>query len=1325
MKGGRDVRISHFAFRIRRPSISPSLYLLLITVLPCFGAGVFFAGRTAEVQIVSADVKGVDFEFVSGETRLTEKDGGSMLRTTSEERVVVRMEGAEQLALPGEPDLPGKIVLIGLPQEGDVRMFFSVEGTEVITGVEVAPAPGFSDREVEPKKMFTQNEFWPRAGVELLAIEVVRGVRVARVRINPVQFNPVSRILKVYHRVGVKFIFSRAPREMPGQDALDDVLEDVLLNGKDAVRWKISQPATDSINFFSRYGVWCRIKTETTGVYQITSKELKDAGFDTRFIDPRTFRLFTIGRYQINGAYPDTMVEVPIYVKGEADGKFDSKDCILFYARSPSCWNDSFTGWVANYYTNLRVFWLTWGAGEGKRMRSISGTGAVNPINWAGNRVRLEEDLLCPARSGLLWVWERYNNAGAANAVFNRPFSLPNRDTIKSIVVRFYGWTEKNSETYRVVLSLNGVVLDTVSIIARNRGAPPNTFLFNRLPGSAAVRAVKSDTLRIELLGAGDVYLDYIEVDYIERLEFSGAQSFLEFFTTGSGDFAISGAGEDVLLFDVTDPFEPKRIDGEMKGNQFQFRIQNSELRNFLCLRSSHPRQIVSLEQRHPGGLRTLLEKADYYIICPREFLPVARLFAQYREGNIPGIPNARVKAVSLDEIYDDYAFGMEEPGAIKAFLSAKSPAYGLFVGDATYDYKNNLRLGKTPGVPTYQIGFDLDYEVYNEYVLALEAWFADFEGSGSSPDMILARVTCRSTQEFRRFLDKLKRYETQELGLWAKRFLLLGDDEYKGSPEPDKWEGFVHIEGCEKIAPLVGNRLDVVKVYLTEYPYEAVKSKPKAERQLLRQLNIGAILWCFFGHGAGFQLCHERAFNIEDVPKVQNGGRNPLAFFGSCGVGRFDDTRYQAIAEELVRSEGGCIATLGASKATHSYSNESFARTLFTRLLSERDEPIGPAFYQAWLGYNLYILFGDPAFKLRLPEVDSPPVVTPDTFYPGGMVEWWANSQLNQGFFEIKATEAEMERFYQSEKGTTTYTLPGQEIFRGLGKFSDGKLSGRFIVPKLNYPDTLVVGNGRYVRKRETCRVSGLAWNTQHSTLNAYSILSQPLYLSPEALPSNDSEPPELIVQAGNVRLKLRDTVRVTKRFNLIGRITDPEGILLTNDPDWGLSFYVGDQSQRVELTDYFTYDPNSSTSGGFGYPVELRKEKDSLVIIASDNYLNRRVGVYHLRTDLREELRLDTCLVYPNPVQTTAWFTFVLSRSARVSVKIFTISGRLLRILGPQECQFGYNQIKWDGKDKDGNWLPNGVYLYKIDARLTEMTGGAVVPRSRSFRDRFIIRR
>jgi flagellar hook assembly protein FlgD len=112
-------------------------------------------------------------------------------------------------------------------------------------------------------------------------------------------------------------------------------------------------------------------------------------------------------------------------------------------------------------------------------------------------------------------------------------------------------------------------------------------------------------------------------------------------------------------------------------------------------------------------------------------------------------------------------------------------------------------------------------------------------------------------------------------------------------------------------------------------------------------------------------------------------------------------------------------------------------------------------------------------------------------------------------------------------------------------------------------------------------------------------------------------------------------------------------------------------------------------------------------------------------LQTQLNDPLKLTDCLVYPNPSVGPAKFTFGLNRAALVSVKIFTIAGRLVRVLPPAPCGFDYNQLEWDGLDKDGQPLANGVYLYKLDARVTELSSAGAQSASASFRDKFIIYR
>lgn len=81
-------------------------------------------------------------------------------------------------------------------------------------------------------------------------------------------------------------------------------------------------------------------------------------------------------------------------------------------------------------------------------------------------------------------------------------------------------------------------------------------------------------------------------------------------------------------------------------------------------------------------------------------------------------------------------------------------------------------------------------------------------------------------------------------------------------------------------------------------------------------------------------------------------------------------------------------------------------------------------------------------------------------------------------------------------------------------------------------------------------------------------------------------------------------------------------------------------------------------------------------------------------------EKLSLDQPLNYPNPFRDQTSFTFSLSTQAQVTIKIFTVAGRLVRNM-TFTGDAGYNIHEWDGRDQQGDPLSNGVYIYKIIAR------------------------
>ena len=103
------------------------------------------------------------------------------------------------------------------------------------------------------------------------------------------------------------------------------------------------------------------------------------------------------------------------------------------------------------------------------------------------------------------------------------------------------------------------------------------------------------------------------------------------------------------------------------------------------------------------ANLRATQNRADYLLLAPREFLPLAEPLIDLRQSQ-----GLHTRSVALEDVYDEFGFGEEGPAAVKAFLSfayhgwqKPSPRYVLLLGDATYDPKDFTKTGTKDRVPT------------------------------------------------------------------------------------------------------------------------------------------------------------------------------------------------------------------------------------------------------------------------------------------------------------------------------------------------------------------------------------------------------------------------------------------------------------------------------------------------------------------------------------------------------------------------------------------------------------------------------------------------
>ena len=144
-----------------------------------------------------------------------------------------------------------------------------------------------------------------------------------------------------------------------------------------------------------------------------------------------------------------------------------------------------------------------------------------------------------------------------------------------------------------------------------------------------------------------------------------------------------------------------------------------------------------------------------------------------------------------------------------------------------------------------------------------------------------------------------------------------------------------------------------------------------------------------------------------------------------------------------------------------------------------------------------------------------------------------------------------------------------------------------------------------------------------------------------------------------------------------------------------------VYETPEPLDASEYAeTFDPAAPANAAITYAPDLPNGEYQFHITAADTSENTAELVTTFT--LNEEVTLSEVFNVPNPtVDGKTFFTYYLAQAPdTVTIKIYSIAGRLLRTLVDASARRGANETRWDGRDETGMRCANGVYLYRVIA-------------------------
>ncbi len=1152
-----------------------------------------------------------------------------------------------------------------------------------------------------------------------------------------ISFTPIVRKGNAYQRVrDIEIRVYTTPKPLINLRSPDDVLVSKLADG---TIYKIS--------------------VNQRGIHKLTYDFLRnDLGMNVDNIDPRNISVLGDRGGMLAShlaVIPEEDVpELPISIAGEADGSLDPGDYILFYAEGPNKWSYN-TGsgrfeMEKNVFDQKNHYFIKVGNLPGKRIASTANldntdynTSTFDDFDqFEEDKVNLlfewGKDLSKSQGSGRQWFGDHFRNL--REYTYDDLFTFPNRVASAPIYVSarmaLRALTRSN-----FLLELNGQQLS--SALATNNipvlsgeGDNERNYAEYALLKDSLILDGESFNFRVNYPfprpnDGSEGWLDYIQVNVRRNLVLTGDQlSFRDknSLMASAATYRLSNAGNDVVIWDITQPLNPLLQESQLNGQEQSFGASAEVLRSFVAFRPGSallvPEAAGNVDNQNLHGI----ENADMIIIHAPEFEQEARRLAEHRSEN----DDLNITLVSLQQVMNEFAAGAKDPTAIRNFARLlfernQRFRYLLLFGDGSFDSRDIYEEGGDL-IPTYQS------DSFNPlFAFPADDYFAILETNeernplSGRLNISIGRLPVNTAEEARAVVDKIINYDSnpETYSDWRNQLVFVGDDEDSGR----------HLNDVDLIAEKIGRQnpsFNLEKIYLDAFPQVSTPGGnrfPSVNEAIDNSLFKGTLVVTYLGHGGPNGWAQERILNISDINNWDNENRLPIFITATCTFGGYDDVTFTTAGEEVILNpRGGAVALLTTTRAVFASSNADLTESVLDEIFSRennRIQTLGEAMTNAKNSISSsftntnsrkFTLLGDPSQKLAIPEYEvkteqiNGVTITDNTMdtiralqrvtlegvilKTDGTVFENFNGRIFPVVFDKKVSATTLGQDPRSP--IRSFSVQKNILFKGRSTVSNGRFKFTFVVPKdINYE----FGNGK---------ISYYA-SDQDQLLDAGGAFSEIIIGGADPNVISDDKGPDV-----NVFMNSEDFA--------FGGITDENPVLLVKLEDENGINVVGnsighdlegilddDTQNTLLLNDFYESELDDYTKGEVRFPLSnLEEGLHNIKVKAWDVANNSSEGYTEFVVANSGEIALKHVLNYPNPFTDQTCFQFdhnIKGQELEIMVQIFTVSGRLVKTLEKIVLSDGAIRgddcIEWNGRDDYGDRLARGIYLYKVKVR------------------------